>query len=1263
VDVSNLDHAPHLGPEMTGDADLRFTVLGSFRVDRGGHEVDLGPRLQRALLAILVVEAGHVVPVDRLIDLLWRDEPPAAAIASVQAYISQLRRVLEPGRPVRTPARVLVTQDPGYVLRVGDDQVDALQFQALAQQAHEDLAEGRPTAAAAGLVEALALWRGDPLAEFAGEPWAVPVVARLTEAHDLAVEDRVDAWLALGGHAQAAAELEAMVTARPLRERRWAQLVVATYRCGRQADALHAYQRCRAVLDGELGLEPGPELRRLQTAVLAQDPSLDWQPAPAAGTVTAPARLVPAGPPPAAPPPTAEPSAPPLVGRSAELLHLRDTLRQAAAGHGGAMVLVGEPGAGKTTLAETAAHLAAAAGATIAWGRCPDTASAPAYWPWSQVLRALPDGPRARAARQRLDGDIADDGDIASTEEDSVRQFRAYEAVAAALGEAAATGPVLAVIDDLHAADDASLALLQLLAGDLHRMPVLLLFTVRDTELSRPLGRALGEVLRHPGAERMAVRAFDPADVATLVEQLTTEPPHAGVVTALMDRTGGNPFYTTELIRLISSEHRRQSLTAGDVQAHDVPSGIRDVLLRRVGRLPDDTQSLLMVAAVAGRELQPDLLEHVTGIDTEQLLLGLEPAIAAGLVTAAEGGWGFRFRHPLIHESLYASVGRVERARLHARIAAAVEDISAASATDVVQLAYHYLSAGPFGSPAKAVKYAREAAAGAVRQGAWQDAARHLEQALTAISPALPDADAIRCDVLVELGQARRSGGLIAEAHQAFEESINLADRIGDEDRMLAVALALSAPKLWGPDERDEVDTHLVALLERQLDRIGDRDPARRVRILAALATELYFEETAHRGLRYAHEALDIARRLGQPDELGIAVNVYLWSAEFTDNRSLIHPVLDEMLRGDGPDFTPQVQAILVGYRLMDRLRLGELGRFDTEFERAWRLATDVLHSPELQAQLRCMQGCRFLFSGDLERGGSLLELGYQSLLDLGTTWRDPVRFMLDSCEMLLAGTLADHAEQLAASVVRPDHPFIPRLAAPAAALGFTQRGDVERARQIASQWFAPPPRVWTWMLPMAYWAQVAAIVGVPDPAWLYDQLAPRAGELAIVGMAGDCGGAVDSLLAGLAWRLGRLDEAAEHARAGLALDTRVGSRMWINRTKDLINRIAAARAQARSRDQIAAAAAHGGTVSDARATPAVTAAQDPLELSARELEVARLVADGLSNPAIASALFISVPTVKTHVSHILAKLGLESRVQLASWVAGHDPGLPPPAR
>ena len=529
------------------------------------------------------------------------------------------------------------------------------------------------------------------------------------------------------------------------------------------------------------------------------------------------------------------------------------------------------------------------------------------------------------------------------------------------------------------------------------------------------------------------------------------------------------------------------------------------------------------------------------------------------------------------------------------------------------------------------------------------------------MSPALPGADAIRCDVLVELGQARRSGGLLREAHAAFDESISLADRSGDENRMLAAAVAFGAPQLWGPREWGEIDARLIALLERQLDRIGDGDPARRVCVLATLAIELCFNEAAFRGWGYAHEALDTARRLGQPSELGIAASAYLWSAEVTDHLPQYRVVLDEMLTGRPPDLTPQVQAILLTRLLVERIRSGELARFDAEFAGAWWLASDVLHSPEVRLQLRLVEACRYLVAGDVERAAAIIGPARQAMLSMGTTWREPGQFVLDSCQMLLTGTLADHAEQIAARLAQPDHPSIPHLAAPAAALGFVQRGDLDRARQIAARWFAPPPRSWTWLTAIAYWAQVAAALGVPDPGWLYGQLAPHTGELAIAGHVGDCGGAIDSLLAGLALRLGRLDEAAEHAQAGLALETRVGSEIGINRTKDLINRIAAARAQALSRDQIAAAA-HDGMAIAARPALAVTAG-GAFELSARELEVARLVADGLSNPAIASALFISVPTVKTHVSHILAKLGLESRVRLASWVAGHDLDPPTPAR
>jgi hypothetical protein len=173
--------------------------------------------------------------------------------------------------------------------------------------------------------------------------------------------------------------------------------------------------------------------------------------------------------------------------------------------------------------------------------------------------------------------------------------------------------------------------------------------------------------------------------------------------------------------------------------------------------------------------------------------------------------------------------------------------------------------------------------------------------------------------------------------------------------------------------------------------------------------------------MRYADEALEAAPRLGRPDELGIAVSAYLWSARVTDQMPLFRAVLDEMLTDRWRDLTPLAQGVVAGNQLHERLRFGDLARFDAEFEEAWHLATDVLHSPELQGQLGIMQGCRHLVCGDLERAAELVDSAFQSLQDLGTTWREPSLFIVDSCRMLLTATLADHAEQIAMRLVRPD--------------------------------------------------------------------------------------------------------------------------------------------------------------------------------------------------------------------------------------------------
>ncbi|HEX6654321.1 MAG TPA: ABC transporter substrate-binding protein [Thermoleophilaceae bacterium] len=248
---------------------MRFLVLGPLAVEVDGLAITIGGGKERALLALLLVNSGEVVPRDRLIDELWAGDPPERASRSLDAYVSRLRKAFrEAGAP-----DVLETRAPGYLLRVEDG--DAPRFEALAADGQRALASGATARAADVLDEALGLWRGSPYPEVADEQWAAPEIARLEALRLQAIEDRVEAGLALGRHASLVPELEGLARDHPYRERLVGQYMLALYRSGRQADALAAYRDARRSLVDELGLEPGRELTRLEGAILAHDPSLD----------------------------------------------------------------------------------------------------------------------------------------------------------------------------------------------------------------------------------------------------------------------------------------------------------------------------------------------------------------------------------------------------------------------------------------------------------------------------------------------------------------------------------------------------------------------------------------------------------------------------------------------------------------------------------------------------------------------------------------------------------------------------------------------------------------------------------------------------------------------------------------------------------------------------------------------------------------------------------------------------------------------------
>src|SRR3954452_2730074 len=248
---------------------MRFMVLGGVAAMRGARRVDVGGGRQRALLALLLIHSGEVVSRDRLIDALWAGEPPASASRSLHAYVARLRRAF---REVGAEG-LLQTRAPGYVLQTGD--LDATRVACLAAGGREAGRADDAACAVACLDEALALWHGAPFAPVADEPWARDEVARLEELRLGALEDRIDAELSLGRHAAVTADLDRLASQHPGRERLLAHRMLALYRCGRQADALAVYREAHRRLVDDYGLEPGPRLRRLQSAVLHQDPSLD----------------------------------------------------------------------------------------------------------------------------------------------------------------------------------------------------------------------------------------------------------------------------------------------------------------------------------------------------------------------------------------------------------------------------------------------------------------------------------------------------------------------------------------------------------------------------------------------------------------------------------------------------------------------------------------------------------------------------------------------------------------------------------------------------------------------------------------------------------------------------------------------------------------------------------------------------------------------------------------------------------------------------
>ncbi|GAA1007281.1 hypothetical protein Aple_017750 [Acrocarpospora pleiomorpha] len=597
-----------------------FRVLGPLEVvGDDGRPREVGTHKQRMLLNILVLAEGRPVPAATLIDRIWGDAPPAEALGALQVYVSNLRRALEPGRRPRARSRLLTFGLAGYRLAVDPRQLDVTRFLDLVAEAEQ---AADPTAVERAATRALRLWRGEPYADLAGQEYLTAALAHLTEARERVRELRVSAVIGQNRHHEVVGELEALTHEHPLRERLWALRALALYRCGRQGEALDALRTARRILADELGIDPCDELRDLERDILRQAPHLrPDRTRPTPGPATVSGRVI--------------------AGRRAELASLDHLLDEASAGQPGFALITGEPGIGKTRLAEEVAAQARKRGHGVAIARCPAAARAPDFWPWTHLLRQL------------IPSLTAPDGRLITGADPEETEFRMYENTARQLTAAASQRPVLVVLDDLHWADPSSLRLLSHLAQTFTDSGVTVVATARDC--TTPAGALTDtfEALARRRALRLPLTGLTLPELAQLAPADTPEDD----LRSLHDRTAGNPFFATELI-----DHR----PVGSARA--IPPGVRDVVLSRISRLPRPTADLLRLAATTGGEFDLAQVARVAGLSLGAALDRLEPAMTAALITERSPGC-FGFAHAVVQETLTEGMSSLRRNCLNPEIA------------------------------------------------------------------------------------------------------------------------------------------------------------------------------------------------------------------------------------------------------------------------------------------------------------------------------------------------------------------------------------------------------------------------------------------------------------------------------------------------------------------------------------------------------------------------------------------------------------------
>ena len=783
---------------------VAYLLSGAVEARIDGAAAALGGPKQRCVLAVLLAHHGTVVSVDRLIDSVWEDEPPAKALTSLRSYLANLRKSVDPAAAPATEAGSRLESRPsGYQLNLLDgDSVDLHEFETLVKTGYGLLGQGEAGRACDVLTRALTLWRGDPFGEFTHRDFAHSDALRYAELRNTAITTRFDAALRLGDGRDLIPEIEAAVARDPLQERLWANLMLALYRTGRPAEAVRAYDRACAVLDREIGTQPGERLRILYQRISDGSPELLLD-APGTRRV-----LLSDG-------PVSERER--LVGRDAELNAMAESLSHAGAGRGELVLVTGDRGIGKSSLARAISY--DSGDMAVAWATHPTDIQLPLMWTWIQILRQLGTdlGEPARDTLRRtvpgvVDALVPEWNEVhdATSVRAPATGFELVEGVVTAVCKLSSLRPLLIILDDLQVADSASCDVLALLTDHLPRLPVDVVgnwtFFGRDRPANRP---SFERLIRSSGVKTLHLHGLSRDAADGLVEALVGGPSPSPVLEFVRTHAAGNPFYIKELVRMIASTNGLQSIP--ESVEDNVSEAVAGVVRRRLAALDRPCRRMMEAAAVIGPQFDVPMLADIAHLSTVTVHSQLQPAYEAGLIDEIPSWPGaYRFSHGLLRDAVLTQVPPTERAYLHAAAAtsqAAMVDTGAYE--DVIAAADHAWRGGPELDADLALDIHDSVIRRALNRSAYNDVAVLATHALDICRRMPPKPESLEHQATLWLHLACMRSILDGQSSNTAGDALERAFEIGEraKGRNFYGAVAMQCLILCGQGRIDEART------------------------------------------------------------------------------------------------------------------------------------------------------------------------------------------------------------------------------------------------------------------------------------------------------------------------------------------------------------------------------------------------------------------------------------------------------------------------